>query len=124
MPIYGEGFDDIKGKVIRADLFEAERAGQGSEPIKNLAKKIMRVSEKLPVQQLIDLFIRNRVHLVLVEDEFGQTAGIVTLEDAIETMLGREILDERDTVEDMQALARGKYRQRLRAQKQEQDLEK
>lgn len=118
MPIYGEGIDDITGKVIRADLFEAEREGHGSEPIKRFAKKIIRVSEKLPVQQLIDLFIKHRAHLFLVEDEFGQTAGIVTLEDAIETLLGREILDETDTVEDMQELARGKYRQRLREEKQ------
>lgn len=124
MPIYGESMDDITGKVIRADLFEAERDGQGSAPIKQFARDIFRVTEKLPVQQLLDLFINNRAHLFLVEDEFGQTAGIVTLEDAIETLLGREILDERDTVEDMQALARGKYRQRQRAEKQEQDLEK
>lgn len=123
MPIFGEGIDDIKGKVMRADLFEAERDGQGSAPIKQFAKTIFRVSEKLPVQQLLDLFIKNRAHLFLVEDEFGQTAGIVTLEDAIETLLGREILDERDTVADMQALARGKYRQRLRAAKQKQKSE-
>jgi CBS domain containing-hemolysin-like protein len=123
MPIFGDGIDDIKGKVMRADLFEAERDGQGAAPIKQFAKKIVRVSEKLPVQQLLDLFIKNRAHLFLVEDEFGQTAGIVTLEDAIETLLGREILDERDTVADMQALARGKYRQRLRAEKQKQKSE-
>lgn len=123
MPIFGDGIDDIKGKVMRSDLFEAERHGQGSAPIKEFAKKIVRVSEKLPVQQLLDLFIKNRAHLFLVEDEFGQTAGIVTLEDAIETLLGREILDERDTVADMQALARGKYRQRLRAEKQKQKSE-
>ena len=124
MPIYGDSTDDITGKVIRADLFEAERAGQGSESIKKFAKNIIRVSEKLPVQQLLDMFIKNRMHLFLVEDEFGQTSGIVTLEDAIETLLGREILDETDTVEDMQALARKKYRQRLREEKQKQDLEK
>jgi CBS domain containing-hemolysin-like protein len=124
MPIYGEGIDDIKGKVILGDLFEAERGGQGSEPIKQFAKKIFRVSEKLPVQQLLDLFIKNQAHLFLVEDEFGQTAGIVTLEDAIETLLGREILDERDTIADMQELARGKYRQRLRKEKQERDIDK
>ncbi len=124
MPIYGEGIDDIKGKVIHADLFEAERSGRGSEPISQFAKPIVRVSEKLPVQQLLDMFIKNRAHLFLVEDEFGQTSGIVTLEDAIETLLGREILDESDIVEDMQALARGKYRQRLREEKQQQDLKK
>ena len=124
MPIYGEGIDDIKGKVIRADLFEAERSGHGSDPISQFAKPVFRVSEKLPVQQLLDLFIKNRGHLFLVEDEFGQTSGIVTLEDAIETLLGREILDEFDTVEDMQALAREKYRQRLREERQKQEFEK
>ena len=71
------------------------------------------MSEKLPVHRLIDLFIKNRAHLFLVEDEFGQTAGIVTLEDAIETLLGREIVDESDKVADMQELARKRYRDRL-----------
>ena len=69
------------------------------------------------VLNMLDLLIKNHMHLVLVEDEFGQPAGIVTLEDAIETLLGREIMDERDTVTDMQELARGKYRERLRAEK-------
>jgi len=107
--------------VIRVDLFDAERNGRGDEPIRNLSKKIIRVSEKLPVQNLIDLFIKNHMHLFLVEDEFGQTSGIVTLEDAIETLLGREILDESDTVTDMQELARGKYRERLRSAKQQEE---
>ncbi len=119
MPIYDKSMDDITGKVIRSDLYKAEREGHGSAPIKQYAEKIVRVSEKLPVQHLLDMFIKKREHLFLVEDEFGQTAGIVTLEDAIETLLGREILDESDTVEDMQALARGKYRQRLRETKQD-----
>ena len=119
IPIYGDDPDDISGKVLRTELYEAERSGKGAEPVKNFAKKIMRVSEKMPVQPLIDLLIKNRVHLVQVEDEFGQTSGIVTLEDAIETLLGREIIDESDTVEDMQELARDKYRERLRSVKRQ-----
>lgn len=117
IPIYDENTDDITGKVLRNELFVAERDGHGQQPIEDFAKSILRVSEKLPVYQLLDLMIKNRVHLCLVEDEFGQTSGIVTLEDAIETLLGREIVDESDTVEDMQKLARDKYRERLRSEK-------
>jgi len=114
IPIFAKHMDDVTGKVIRVDLFEAERAGKGDQPIKSIALELMRVSEKLPVQNLLDTLIKNRMHIVLVEDEFGQTAGVVTLEDAIETLLGREILDESDTVADMQEMARDKYRARLR----------
>jgi CBS domain containing-hemolysin-like protein len=114
MPVYNTDMDDVTGKVIRADLFEAERAGKGEQPIRDFAKPIFRVSERLPVQQLLDLFIKQKAQMFLVEDQFGQTAGVVTLEDAIETLIGREIVDERDKTEDMQALAREKYRERLR----------
>ena len=117
MPVYGENIDDIRGKIIRPDLYEAERNGHGNEPVNKYALPIVRVSEKMPVQTLMDMFIRQKLHLFLVEDEFGQTAGVVTLEDAIETMLGREIVDESDTVEDMQAFAKEQYRERLREHK-------
>ena len=122
IPIYAEDADNITGKVIKLDLFEAERAGHGADPISKYTRKIVRISEKLPVQQLLDMFIKQHMHLFLVEDEFGQPSGVVTLEDAIETLLGREIVDESDVVEDLQELARDKYRDRLRQDRQKQDL--
>jgi CBS domain containing-hemolysin-like protein len=121
MPVYGANIDDIVGIVNKRDLFQAERKGNGTLAIGSKVKPITRVSEKLPVQKLLDMFIKNREHLFLVEDEFGQTAGVVTLEDAIETLLGREIVDETDAVEDMQELARGNYRARLRNKKLQDD---
>jgi len=123
MPIFGENIDDIVGKVIKRDLYDAERKGLGGKPVSEISRPIQRVSEKLPVQKLLDQFIKNRAHLFLVEDEFGQNAGIVTLEDAIETFLGREILDDNDTVADMQEFARGRYRDRLRTEKKDIELE-
>lgn len=114
IPVYGENTDDILGKVIRADLYEAERQGKGDESINEIAIPLFSVSEKMSVQSLLDTFIKQKAHLFLVNDEFGQTAGVVSLEDAIETLLGREIVDETDKVEDMQELARSKYRERLR----------
>ena len=118
IPVYGNTIDDITGKVIKGDLFEAERSGHGDQPISKFVIPLSAVSEKLPVQQLLDMFIKNHIHIYSVEDEYGQTSGIVTLEDAIETLLGREIVDESDAVTDMQALARDKYRERLREVKQ------
>lgn len=117
IPLYNENQDDITGLISNRELFIAERDGKAGTPLKEYAKPIYRVSESLPVQQLLDLFIKRRDHLFLVEDQFGQTAGIVTLEDAIETMLGREIVDETDTVDDLQELAKKKYRDRLRKDK-------
>ena len=123
IPTYAGSTDNVTGKVIRVELYGAERQGLGGEPIRNTAREILRVSEKLPVQNLLDMFIKHRMHLFLVEDEFGQTAGVVTLEDAIETLLGREIIDESDTVADMQELARDKYRERLRHTREQEDNE-
>jgi CBS domain containing-hemolysin-like protein len=121
IPLYRDSADNVTGMVIRVNLFEAEREGQGSEPIAQFAQPVARVPEELPVYRLLDRFIREQAHLFLVEDEFGQTAGIVTLEDAIETLLGREIVDESDAVADMQALARDKHRERLESVEEQQD---
>ncbi|MBN2866595.1 MAG: DUF21 domain-containing protein [Thiotrichales bacterium] len=119
IPIYELGLDSMTGVVTKLDLLKAERAGHGHEKILKFSKPIGRVSEQLPVQQLLDLFIRKREHLFLVEDEYGQTEGIVTLEDAIETVLGREIVDETDSVEDLQEFARVQFRDRLRQNKKQ-----
>lgn len=117
IPLYKDTNENITGLVSNRELFIAEREGKAETSIKEYMKSIYRVSENLPVQQLLDLFIKKREHLFLVEDQFGQTEGIVTLEDAIETMLGREIVDETDTVDDLQEFAKTKYRNRLREDK-------
>ncbi|MCU4676813.1 CNNM domain-containing protein [Catenovulum sp. 2E275] len=117
MPLYGKNIDEITGCILRNELFIAEREGKGDILVSELAQPIYRVSEKLPVNKMLDFFIKGKIHLALVEDEFGQTVGVVTLEDAIETLLGKEIVDESDMATDMQDLAKRKYRERLRKDK-------
>ena len=117
IPIYMDEPDNITGLVTNRGLLMADREGNSDKAIQHCAKPITSVSEQLPVQQLLDMFIKKREHLFLVEDEYGQVSGIVTLEDAIETMLGREIVDETDTIEDLQKFAKKKYRDRLRRDK-------
>ena len=117
LPVFDTNLDAVVGLVLRPQILEAVLDDGGDDPLTDYLAPIYRVSAELPVLTLLDVFIRRREHLFLVEDEYGQTAGIVTLEDAVETMLGREIMDESDTVADMQELARTKYRGRMRESK-------
>ncbi len=117
IPVYEGNVDNIIGMVTNRELMMEDRAGKSDMEIFHFVKPINRVSENLPVHQLLDMFIKKREHLFLVDDEYGQVSGIVSLEDAIETMLGREIVDETDTIVDMQKFAKGKYRERLRKEK-------
>ena len=114
IPVYETDLDSVVGVVLKPKLLELENREEGEQPLRSVTLPVHRVSEELPVLVLLDMFIKRREHLFLVEDEYGQTSGIVTLEDAVETLLGREIMDESDTVEDMQVLAKANYRQRLR----------
>lgn len=118
IPVYKDNTDTVLGKVILKDLYEAQLSGKGEVKIVEYLHDLLRVSEKLPVAKLLDEFIKRQKHMFLVEDEFGQTTGIVTLEDALETLLGREIIDESDTVEDLQAYAKSQYRERLRKRRE------
>jgi len=115
IPVYDDAIDNICGLVLKVHLYENARQGQGQQSLKSIINPIGRVSESLPVLNLLDLFIKRHEHIFIVEDHFGQTAGVVTLEDAIETFLGREIVDESDEVADLQKLAKAKYRQRLKS---------
>ena len=114
VPVYKDNLDSVLGVVLRTRILEVEHEHGDEKSLADFVTPLHRVSGELPVLQLLDLFIKRREHMFLVEDKYGQTAGIVTLEDAVETLIGREIMDESDTVEDMQELARNKYRGRLR----------
>ncbi|MEH6451593.1 MAG: CNNM domain-containing protein [Psychromonas sp.] len=117
IPIFDES-GTIQHMVLNRELYEAERQGQGELAIKQFSKTILRVSEELPVQQLLKRFLKENVHIFVVEDEYGQDEGVVSLEDAIETLLGSEIVDESDTVDDLQALAKEQHQERMRDDKQ------
>lgn len=114
IPVFRGNKDSIIGLVIKIDLYEYERQGQGDVLLKDISSPVYRISETFPVLNLLDLFIKRHDHLFVVEDHFGQTAGVVTLEDAVETLLGKEIVDESDKIEDLQKMAKQKYRDRLR----------
>jgi len=106
IPVYEGDQDSITGIVLAKDILKATSLEEQTQlPLKSLIKSVHRVPGEMPVYYLLDQFIKRREHMFLVHDEYRQFSGIVTLEDAIETLLGREIMDEVDQVADMQQLA-------------------
>jgi len=105
-PVYGQSPDEVIGIVLRRDLSDAVRTGKGARPITEFARRIRAVPEMATLDNILWTFFSTGHHMFHVVDEYGGTAGIVTLEDAIETMLGHEIVDETDSVVDMRQHAR------------------
>ncbi len=104
--IRGESIDEVIGVVLQRDLHKAGREGRPTARVERFAKPIHAVPMTATVAQAMDQFITRQEHIFLAVDEYGGTAGIITLEDVIETLLGVEIVDETDSVEDMRKLAR------------------
>lgn len=106
IPVYHENIDNIIGMTSRYKILEAlSHDGEHNKTIGELLAPIATVSEQMHVSQLLDFFIKEKEHLALAIDEYGVVTGLVTLEDAIETLLGVEIVDEYDNVEDMRKYA-------------------
>jgi CBS domain containing-hemolysin-like protein len=74
--------------------------------LKDIMKPILKLEQGGTIEQALDVFLSNRQQFALVRDEFGGTSGILTMEDVMETLLGKEIVDELDEVDDMRKLAR------------------
>lgn len=114
IPIYKDNLDNVSGLLHKYDLLHASSEDKDSLKMKELMKPIHVIPEHTPVSAALDQFIKKREHLFLVVDEYGSTAGIVTLEDAIETLLGVEIVDELDPVQDMRELASQQWKDKKR----------
>ena len=108
IPVYGDTIDDIIGVVFNQIILEESVEERDNTLLKDIMVPVHKISENVPVSALIDQFVNRKTHLFIVEDNYGQTSGVVTLEDAIETLLGVEIVDEMDEVEDMQVFAKNR----------------
>jgi len=109
IPIYGKNFDDVTGYVLRHQIHEERTEGRLGRKIEDLAKEIQAVPHSKTLDGVLDEFLRLREHIFLVVDEYGGSAGIVTLEDVLETLLSVEIVDEMDPAVDMRKLALEKW---------------
>jgi CBS domain containing-hemolysin-like protein len=115
IPLFeGDVNEHISGYFLKAELLENLVQGNGAQVLGSIKRDITVLPENLPISDLFNHFLEKREHIVLVVDEYGGMAGIVTMEDVMETLLGMEITDESDNTIDMQALARKNWQVRAR----------
>ena len=106
LPVYDKTPDDVIGIVHRRDILAASADGKGATRVSKLMSSVHFVTEAAPLHRVLRMFLERRQHLFVVIDEHGGVAGVVTLEDVLEEILGREIVDEFDEAEDMREVAR------------------
>ena len=106
VPLYQGERENIVGLVLRRDVFSALADGRDQAKLFEVGRSIHSVPESARASRLLEEFIQRREHLFAVVDEYGGFAGIVTLEDVIEEIVGHEIVDESDSAVDMQERAR------------------
>lgn len=109
IPIFNDDSDDVTGFILRHDILKALAADEDKVQLKELRRPIHSIPETLSVTKALDEFILRQAHIFLVFDEYSGTAGILTMEDTIESLLGIEITDESDLVADLRKLAQERF---------------
>ena len=114
IPLYGEDKDDIRGFVLKTDVLLAAAKDRHEQTLEELMRDVISLPATTRLTDAFETLVAQRNHLAVLVDEFGLFAGLVTMEDIVETLLGLEIVDEADQKEDMQAYARRLWVRRAR----------
>jgi len=112
LPVHSGDLDSIKGYVLKQDVLLSSAENNLDTPLKDLARKIMILHGTMRLREVLERMLAEQEHIALLVDEYGGTAGILTMEDLVETLLGLEIVDESDATVDMQQLARRQWERR------------
>lgn len=109
IPVFSEARDNITGFVLRQEVFDSYNEKSGVTQLKEVKRDIIVLPDVKMVLEVWDELLESAEHIALIVDEYGGMDGIVTMEDIIESLLGLEIVDERDKVVDMQVFARERW---------------
>lgn len=115
LPTYGENVDNVTGYVLKSDILLAQARDQFDRKLAEFERELPVVPDRIKVSALFDQLMHAKSHLALVVDEHGTVQGLVTQEDVLETLIGLEIMDELDTVEDLRSLALKRWQERMKA---------
>lgn len=112
IPVYNDENDDyIKGYVLRQSILEKLAEDKFDLRLSDIMRPVLSFQETENVSKIWEQLLAKKEHISVIIDEYGCFRGLVTMEDVIETMLGMEIVDEKDTVTDMQEFAREKWQE-------------
>ncbi len=114
IPLHGENRDEVTGLFLKDELMQAMIEGKKDKQLRTILRPINVVTVKLSLRKLFKKMNDNRDHISVVVDEYGGLQGLVTLEDIFETLFGLEIMDETDSVKDLQQYARQQWENRAR----------
>lgn len=112
IPLYSDSPENITGFILRSEALEELAEDKFSQCLGSLRRDINYFNENQPISDIWDQMLALKAHIAIIIDEYGSFQGIITLEDIIETIFGLEIMDESDTVSDMQQLARERWERR------------
>jgi len=112
IPIYTETEENITGYVFRQTVFEKLAEDKHKLKLKDIKREILIVPKFIVLFSLWEKMLERKEHIALIVDEYGGLEGVVTMEDIIETLLGLEILDEKDTIADLQKYAKERWKTR------------
>ncbi len=112
IPVYKDEVDNITGMVLKDDLLQKIADDQHDTKLADIRRDIKFLNQTMELDDALKTLIRSREHMAMVVDDFGGVVGLVTMEDIFETILGYEIVDESDNVENLQAYARKLWQER------------
>ena len=117
VPLFDEDPDDVVGVVLSRNVLLSLSEGNKNQKLSELMQPVHFVPEAAPLNKILVEFFEQRIHLFVVVDEYGSVTGVISLEDIIEEIVGREIIDESDRAGDLREYARHRKKLMQKTQK-------
>jgi CBS domain containing-hemolysin-like protein len=115
IPLYDKELDEITGYILKSDVLTLAIQNKKKKIVTEIKRPIPVIQESQLLNEIFEQMLIEGSHIAVVYDTYGSLVGLITMEDIIETLLGMEIVDESDRVEDMRALARKDWEKRAKS---------